>query len=50
VDGAPGLAVAPLGRPLMVVRFTLAGGKIVAIEAIADPARLRRVEVRLLDG
>jgi RNA polymerase sigma-70 factor, ECF subfamily len=49
VDGALGGVVAPLGQILMVFRFTIARGKIVDIEAIADPQRLRRFEITLLD-
>jgi RNA polymerase sigma factor (sigma-70 family) len=49
VDGAVGLVVAPLGRLLMVLRFTVARGKIIEIEAIADPGRLRRLEIAVVD-
>jgi RNA polymerase sigma factor (sigma-70 family) len=49
VDGAVCGLVAPLGQLLMVLRFTSARGKIVEIEAIADPDRLRGFEIRLLD-
>jgi hypothetical protein len=49
VDGAVCGVVAPLGRLLMVLRFTIARGKIVETEAIADPERLRRFQITLLD-
>ena len=49
VDGAVGLVVAPRGRLLMVLRFTIAQGKIVKIEAIADPQRLRQLDIAVLD-
>jgi hypothetical protein len=29
--------------------FTVTGGKIVAIDALADPARLRRLDLAVLD-
>jgi RNA polymerase sigma factor (sigma-70 family) len=44
VNGVAGVVVAPRGRPFSVVSFTVVGGKIVAIDALADPARLRRLE------
>ena len=41
-DGAPAILVAPGGRLLLVLDVTLRGGKIAAIEAIADPERLAK--------
>jgi RNA polymerase sigma-70 factor (ECF subfamily) len=49
VDGAVGVVVAPRGRLLMVLRFTFRDGKIVEIDAIADPARLRRLDLTVLE-
>ena len=49
VNGAVGVAVAPRGRLLMVLGFTIKGGKIAEIDAIADPDRLRRLDLALLD-
>jgi RNA polymerase sigma-70 factor, ECF subfamily len=40
VDGAPGAVWAPGGRPRVAFAFTIAGGKVVAIDLLADPARL----------
>jgi hypothetical protein len=40
VNGAAGVIVAPRGQPFSVMGFTVVGGKIVAIDAIADPERL----------
>ena len=40
VNGAAGVVVAAHGRPLFVMAFTVAGGKIVAIDVLADPDRL----------
>ena len=45
VNGAAGVVVAPRGRPFSVMGFTVAGGKIVAIDSLADPARLRRLDL-----
>ena len=52
VNGAAGVVVAPGGRPTSIMGFTVAGGKIVAIDAIADPERLRALDLDLtvLDG
>ena len=48
VDGAVGVVVAPRGRLLMVLRFGVRDGKIVEIDATADPARLRQLDLTLL--
>ena len=49
VNGAVGVVVAPRGRLPMVLGFTIRGGRIVEIEVIADPARLRQLDLALLD-
>src|SRR5918999_1691700 len=41
VNGAAGVVVAPRGRPFAVMGFTVRRGKIVEIDVLADPARLR---------
>jgi RNA polymerase sigma factor (sigma-70 family) len=48
VNGEVGLVVAPRGRLRMVMRLTVAEGKIVAIEMTADPNRLRQLELAVL--
>jgi RNA polymerase sigma-70 factor (ECF subfamily) len=48
IDGAPGAVWAIRGKPLVVFDFAIAGGKIVAIELIADPDRLRRLDLAIL--
>jgi hypothetical protein len=48
VNGAVGVVVAPRGRLLMVLRFTIARGKIVEIDAVADPERLRDLDLAVL--
>jgi RNA polymerase sigma-70 factor (ECF subfamily) len=40
---------APRGRPRVVFGFTVAHGKIARIDILADPARLRRLDLILLD-
>ncbi|BCH22347.1 sigma-70 family RNA polymerase sigma factor [Mesorhizobium sp. L-8-3] len=49
VDGAVGLLVAPGGQLRVVVRLTIADGKIVAIDAVADPESLGRLDLAVLD-
>jgi hypothetical protein len=48
IDGAVGLAWAPGGHLLRVLTFTIRRGKIVEVEAVADPARLRALELAIL--
>ena len=51
VNGAAGVVVTLRGRPVTVVGFTVAGGRIAEIDAIADPERVRTVAVTALsDG
>jgi RNA polymerase sigma factor (sigma-70 family) len=45
VNGAAGLVVAAQGRPLSVMAFTVAEGRIVELDILADPERLRRLEL-----
>jgi RNA polymerase sigma-70 factor, ECF subfamily len=49
VNGAAGVVVAPHGRPLSVMGFTLRGRKIVEIDVLADPARLEQLDLAVLD-
>jgi RNA polymerase sigma factor (sigma-70 family) len=50
VNGAAGVVVAPDGEPFAVMGFTVVGGKIVEIDAMTDPARLRELDLAILDG
>ena len=48
VNGAPGvLASTPDGRPMSIMAFAVAAGRIVEINAIADPERLARLDLRI---
>ncbi|HEY1468460.1 MAG TPA: sigma-70 family RNA polymerase sigma factor [Candidatus Acidoferrum sp.] len=49
VDGAVGLVLAPHGRLSRVLRLTIAGGKIVQVEVIADPERLRQLDLAVIN-
>jgi RNA polymerase sigma factor (sigma-70 family) len=50
VNGAAGVVVAPRGRPFSVMGFTVRDGRIVAIDSLADPERLRQLDLAVLDG
>jgi RNA polymerase sigma factor (sigma-70 family) len=50
VNGAAGVMVAPGGRPVAVMGFTIRGGKITEIDILADPARLRRLDLAVLNN
>jgi RNA polymerase sigma factor (sigma-70 family) len=49
VNGAAGVVVAPRGRPFSVLAFTVRNGKIVAIDGLADPDRLKELDLTVLD-
>ena len=49
VDGVPGAVWAPGGQPRVVFAFTIRGGRIVAIDILADPERLRRLDLATLE-
>jgi RNA polymerase sigma factor (sigma-70 family) len=46
VNGAAGIILLENGEPLAVWGVTVAGGKIVEIDAVANPARLRKLGIR----
>ena len=49
MNGAIGVVVAPQGRLVRALRFTIANGKITEIEVIGDPARLGELDVSIVD-
>jgi RNA polymerase sigma factor (sigma-70 family) len=49
VNGAAGVVVMVSGQPFVVMGFTIAEGKIVEIDSIADPERVRRIAAVVLD-
>lgn len=49
VKGAVGLVWAPGGRPRVVFGFMITRGKIVSIDLIADPERLRQLDLAVLN-
>ncbi|MGH2460239.1 MAG: sigma-70 family RNA polymerase sigma factor [Chloroflexota bacterium] len=50
VNGAAGVIMLDGGQPVAVWGITVAGGKIVEIDILADPERLRRVDLAILEG
>ena len=51
VNGAAGVVVTVAGRPFAVLGFTVTEGRIVEIDAIADPERVRTIAAAVLgDG
>jgi RNA polymerase sigma factor (sigma-70 family) len=48
VNGAAGVVVTVGGRPFAVLGFTVTEGKIVEVDAIADPERVRRIAAAVL--
>jgi RNA polymerase sigma-70 factor (ECF subfamily) len=49
VNGAAGVVATREGRPFSVLGFTVAGGRIVEIDILADPERLSRLDLAVLD-
>ena len=49
VNGAIGIVVAPRGKLVRALRFTIANGKITEIEVIGDPTRLGELDVSIVD-
>ena len=50
VNGAAGIVSLRDGEPFSVGAFTVRGRRIVAIDILADPERLRRLDLSALDG
>jgi len=45
VNGSPGIVIAPGGRAVAVAAFTVADGRIIGIDVVADPEKLRGLTV-----
>jgi RNA polymerase sigma-70 factor (ECF subfamily) len=48
INGAVGVITAADGRPITLVRFTITGAKIVAIDLIDDPRRIAEADLAIL--
>jgi RNA polymerase sigma-70 factor (ECF subfamily) len=49
VNGAPGVLTAPDGQPVSLLGFTVVDGRIVEIDVLADPERLRTLDLTVLE-
>jgi RNA polymerase sigma-70 factor (ECF subfamily) len=49
VNGSPGIVLAPFGRLSGALAFTFEGDRIVRMDLVADPERLRALEIATLD-
>ena len=49
VNGAAGVIITLGGQPVAVMGFTVSGGKVVEINSIVDPDRIRRLDLSVLD-
>jgi RNA polymerase sigma factor (sigma-70 family) len=49
VNGTAGAIVAPADRAFAVAGFTVVDGRILEVDILADPARLRELDLRFLD-
>jgi ketosteroid isomerase-like protein len=50
INGAAGLVTRREGEPFSVTGFTVRGGRIVAMDILADPARVHQLDLAVLDG
>ena len=50
VNGAVGTVSTRDGEPFSVGGFTIRGGRIVEIDILADPERLRKLDLTILEG
>jgi RNA polymerase sigma factor (sigma-70 family) len=50
VNGTAGFVVTPGGRPVALAGFTVRGGKIVEIDILTDPERLRELDLSVLES
>ena len=48
VNGNAGLISVADGQPMAMMSFTISGGKVIAIDILADPARLRQLDIDVL--
>lgn len=50
VDGAVGVVIAPRGRLNRVLKFSFAGGRIMHIDIVSDPARLQALDLSIVES
>ena len=50
INGAPGAVAMLDGKPISIAVFTVAGGKVVEMNILADPERIARMDLTVLGG
>jgi RNA polymerase sigma factor (sigma-70 family) len=50
VNGAAGAVIFVAGKPTAVMGFVVRGGRVAAIDVLADPERIARIDVRAVTG
>jgi RNA polymerase sigma-70 factor, ECF subfamily len=50
VNGAVGIVVAPRGKLFRVLQIRIVNGKIAAVDVVAEPQRLRQLELATIEG
>jgi RNA polymerase sigma-70 factor (ECF subfamily) len=50
VNGAAGAVILVAGRPTAIMGFVVRGGQVAAIDVLADPARVARIDVSAVTG
>jgi RNA polymerase sigma-70 factor (ECF subfamily) len=50
INGVAGFVAFTVDRPYAVLAFTVRGDRIVEIDVLADPARLRNLDLAVLDA
>ena len=50
IDGVPGIVVAPRGRPVLALTFSVGDGRVRGYALVGDAGRLARLDVALLPG
>jgi RNA polymerase sigma-70 factor (ECF subfamily) len=48
VNGAAGAVIFIAGQPSAIMGFVVRGGRIAAIDVLADPARIARIDLSVL--
>ncbi|MGC1804694.1 MAG: RNA polymerase subunit sigma-70, partial [Mycobacterium sp.] len=48
VNGAAGAVIFVDGRPTAIMGFVVRGGRVAEIDVLADPARIARIDLRVL--
>ncbi len=50
VNGAAGAVIAVAGRPTAIMAFLVRDGRVAAIDVLADPERIARIDLSAVSG